>query len=95
MSDKKKPEEIELSPDDAEKAGDGDGTSRRDFLRSLGKWSTAIIGAVVVGGLAAPPETGAWVNRRGSWINRRGGWINRGGSWINRGGGSWINRRGF
>src|SRR5262245_3033125 len=85
--------------------------ARRTFLISLGKWSAAVIGCVVVGSAAAPETSGwvntrggsaagggAWVNRGGgSWINGGGGWINRGGSWVNGrgGGGSWINRRGY
>ncbi len=92
-----------LSPeqDQVERAG------RRKFLRSLGKWSMAVIGGVV-GAAAAPGEAPAWINRRGrgGWLNRRGGgggwlngggggWINGGGGWINAsGGGGWVNRRG-
>jgi hypothetical protein len=77
--------------------------SRRDFLRSLGRWSAIIIGGIALSGAADPPEAEAagWVNARGgggggSWVNRAvgGGWINGGGggggSWVNRGGG-WIN----
>ena len=66
---------------------------RRDFLRSLMKWSSAVIGAVVLGTVEAPTDALAgWVNRRGSWVNGAGGggWVNRGASWVN-GGGSWIN----
>jgi len=75
---------------------------RRSFLRSMGKWSSAAIAAVVFGGtwFASPPEAdaGAWVNRRGGWggggwVNGRGGW-GGGGGWVNRGGGgAWVNRR--
>jgi len=69
---------------------------RREFLGSMGKWSSAATIAAV-GGAAwiSSPGTaqGAWLNRRiggGGWINGRGG----GGGWVNRrGGGSWINRR--
>lgn len=57
---------------------------RRAFLRGLGKWSQAVIGAVLLGGaVTLPPQAraGIWVNRGSSWINRRGygggGWINR------------------
>ena len=69
--------------------------SRRNFLRGLGKWSLAVIGGVVLGAVAAPPEAKGWVNTRGSWVNGpgAGGWANRGASWIN-GGGGWINRGG-
>jgi hypothetical protein len=79
----------------------GEVLDRRLFLQSIGKWSSAAIAAVVLGGawLALPPEAkaGAWVNRRGGY---GGGWINGrgygGGGWINGGGGGgWINRRGY
>lgn len=74
--------------------------ARRDFLISLGKWSTAVVtGAVLGTGLltpAPPAQAGVWVNNRGGY---GGGWINRygggGAGWINGGGGGgWINRRG-
>jgi hypothetical protein len=75
---------------------------RRKFLRSLGKWSMAVISGVV-GAAAAPRVAEAgWVNRRGGWINGggggwingHGGWINGGGGWLNnRGGGGWLNAR--
>ena len=81
---------------------------RRLFLRSLGKWSGAVILAVA-GGTWFTSCVSSWINGGGvggggGWINRRGvvggGWINRrgvvgGGGWINRrvgGGGGWINR---
>jgi hypothetical protein len=72
---------------------------RRLFLRSLGKWSGAVILAVT-GGTWLTSCVGSWINRGG--VGGGGGWINRrgvvgGGSWINRrrvvGGGGWINRR--
>ena len=69
--------------------------SRRDFLAGLRKWSVAVIGVAVVGGLLLPEEAQAgWVNGRGAWINGHGG---GGASWVNRGGGgaSWVNRRGW
>lgn len=75
-------------------------TGRRDFLRSLNKWSKVVIGSALFGGamlkLGAVPdaEAGAWANRAGgggAWANRGGAWANRGGTWIN-GGGSWVNR---
>ena len=65
-------------------------TGRRDFLRGLKKWSAAVIGAVVLGHLAAPEARAGWINRRGGWVNGAGG----GGSWVNRGGGGWVNGRG-
>ena len=80
---------------------------RRSFLRSLGKWSQAVIGGVLAGGaltMTSPAVAASWVNRHGSggwynrggsWANRSGGgsWYNRGGGWYNRGGG-WVNRSG-
>ncbi|HRF13530.1 MAG: hypothetical protein ABTS16_07440 [Candidatus Accumulibacter phosphatis] len=75
---------------------------RRDFLRSLDKWSKVVIGSALFGGamlkLGAVPdaEAGAWANRAGgggAWANRAGGggaWANRGGAWANRGG-TWVN----
>src|SRR5262245_51317829 len=72
--------------------------NRRDFLKSLGRWSAIIIGAAALDGFLAPEEASGWVNSRGGWINGGGGggsWVNRsGGGWINGGGGSWVNRRG-
>ena len=80
--------------------------NRRDFLKSLGKWSTIIIGGIALGGVAAPDDAAGWLNGGGgSWVNARGGgggWVNRsgggGGGWVNRSGGSggsWVNRRGY
>ncbi|MBS1223765.1 MAG: hypothetical protein H6R24_443 [Proteobacteria bacterium] len=69
---------------------------RREFLRSLSKWSQAVIVGVVAGGALTTSEPAeAWYNRGGNWYNRRplGGWYNRGGGWYNRGGG-WHNRGG-
>ncbi len=89
---------------DAE-ANDSQQKNRRDFLKSLGKWSTIIIGGVVLGDMMASRDTAGWLNGGGGWVNARGGgggWVNRsgggGGGWVNRsggGGGSWINRRGY
>ena len=76
---------------------------RREFLRSLGKWSQAVIGGVVLGGAVTTSRParaswfnrgGGWHNRGGGWFNRGGGWHNRGGGWFNRGGGGWANRGG-
>jgi hypothetical protein len=69
--------------------------SRRAYLLSLKKWSKAVIGGVLLGGLLAHTDKEAeagWLNRRGGWAN--GGWVNRrggGGTWANRTGG-WANR---
>jgi hypothetical protein len=70
--------------------------SRRDFLKSLKKWSQAVIGGVVLGALVPNSKVEAgWINSRGSWANGGGGggWANRGASWVN-GGGGWINSGG-
>ena len=82
--------------------------TRRDFLSGLRKWSAAVIGVAVAGGVLLRGETASgWVNGRGGWINGGGGgWLNRattwvnggggGGAWVNRaGGGAWVNRRGW
>ena len=81
--------------------------NRRDFLKSLGRWSTIIIGGIALGGIKAPDDAAGWLNGGGGgWVNARGGggggWVNRsgggGGGWVNRsggGGGSWVNRRGY
>ena len=103
MSEENKPE-----PNASEPAAQEQRT-RRDFLKSLGRWSAIIIGATTLGALTAPDEAAGWVNGRGGWINGRGGggggawvnrsggsagWVNRGGGWINGRGGAWVNRRG-
>ena len=69
---------------------------RRAFLVSLGKWSKAVIGGVVLGGLLTPErEARAWGwgnggGGNGSWVNVRGGWGGRPyGGWYNR---PWYNR---
>ena len=69
---------------------------RREFLRSLGKWSQAVIGGVVLGGAVTTSQQAraSWYNRGGGWHNRGGGWFNRSGGWANRGGGGWFNRGG-
>ncbi|MCB1768902.1 MAG: hypothetical protein KDJ31_04235 [Candidatus Competibacteraceae bacterium] len=69
---------------------------RRNFLVGLGKWSKAVIGGVLLGGLLAPgrdAEAVGWANRdggKGSWVNFPGGW---GPGWYNRRPGGWYNRR--
>jgi hypothetical protein len=76
--------------DEIERAG------RRKFLRSLGKWSMAVIGGVV-GAAALPREASAWINRRGvGGVGVRGGSaaVGAGGGWVNRrGAGGWLNAR--
>ena len=99
MSKHTEPDGPDAEPDD------GQLKNRRDFLKSLGKWSTIIIGGVALGGMVTPEDSAGWLNGGGGggWINGRGGggWVNRsgGGGWINGsgggGGGSWVNRRGY
>jgi len=99
MSEQNKPEENGANTDGQDEP---EQKSRRDFLRSLGRWSTIIIGGVALGGMMGPPDAAGWVNGGGGWVNARGGgggaaWVNRGGGsagWVNRGGGSWVNSRG-
>jgi hypothetical protein len=81
---------------------------RRDFLRSLRKWSQAVISGVLLGGVSRVPDAeaarinrrgelnrgGGWINGGGGWLNNGTNWINRGGSWRN-GGGGWLNGRGW
>lgn len=76
---------------------------RRNFLVGLGKWSKAVIGGVLLGGVLAPgrdAEAVGWANRgggKGSWVNfRGGGWGGGWGwgpGWYNRRPGGWYNRR--
>src|SRR5262245_55034476 len=81
----------------ADTAAEAELLRRRDYLKSLKKWSQAVIGGVILGALLPGSKAEAgWVNTRGSWVNGGGGgggWANRGGSWVN-GGGGWINRGG-
>lgn len=81
---------------------------RRNFLLGLGKWSKAVIGGVVLGGVLVPVRDASavgWANRNDgnrTWVNFGGGgwgpgWNNRGwnnGGWYNRGwnNGGWFNR---
>ena len=68
---------------------------RRDFLKSLKKWSQVVIGGIVLGGMLPNKTEAGWINSRGGWLNGHGGgWVNRGGSWLNGHGGGWVNRRG-
>lgn len=90
--------ERETAPEEPEVA-EPDLRDRRDFLIGLGKWSKAVIGGVVLGGVMLPgkeAEAVGWSNH-GNWVNLGGGgpgwgygpgW---GGGWYNRPG--WYNRR--
>jgi hypothetical protein len=40
-------------------------SDRRDFLRSLGKWSTAAIAAILLTESTPSRQPSGWVNRRG------------------------------
>lgn len=53
----------------------------RDSLKSLEKWSSAVIAAVAHGAILPGSEARGWVNRRGSWINGGASWTNRRGGW--------------
>lgn len=87
-------EEKNLKPD--ESAENEKSQERREFLGSMGKWSSAATIAAVGGAawISTPgtAQAGRWVNRNiggGGWVNRSGG-----GGWVNRrGGGGWINGR--
>lgn len=87
MSEELKPETEAEQPEDQELK------SRRAFLRSLGRWSSIIIGTLALGGLAIPDETSGWVNGGRAWVNGRGGAAVGGAGWVNRagGGGAWVN----
>jgi hypothetical protein len=106
MSEQNKPDENGAN---TEEKVEREQKSRRDFLRSLGRWSAIIIGGATLGGMMGTQDAegsvngggGGWVNARGGggsagWVNRSGGgsWVNRGGGWINGGGGGWVNSRG-
>ncbi len=103
MSEQNKPEENGANTDGQDEP---EQKSRRDFLRSLGRWSAIIIGGVALGGMMGPPDAAGWVNGGGGWVNARGGgggagWVNRSGGgsagWVNKsggGGGGWVNSRG-
>ena len=75
MSEKEKAEQ------DTPEAEEQELRTRRDFLKSLGRWSAIIIGAAALGGMVQPDEAAGWVNGRGGWINGRGG---GGAAWVNR-----------
>ena len=92
MADKVNEPDEQLDPEARELS------DRRDFLRSLGKWSTAAIAAILLIESTPSGEASGWVNSRGSWANSRAGRIDQGGGgWLNSrgGGGSWVNRRGW
>jgi hypothetical protein len=104
MNEPSKPEdnEVNLDSDDA-----GNQKTRRDFLRSLGRWSAIIIGGTALAGKIAESDAAGWVNGGGGgWVNARGGgggaaWVNKAGgggaAWVNKaggGGGGWVNARG-
>ena len=67
--------------------------SRREFLRASKRWSGAVVGLVIAGGMAPDNASaqGVWVNSYGGgWVNHVG-WANGGGVWVNRAGGGWLN----
>lgn len=101
-------DEREISqPEPEPEIVESDLQDRRDFLISLGKWSKAVIGGVVLGGVLLPgkeAEAVGWSNH-GNWVNLGGGgpgwggpgwgygpgWYNRPGWYNGRPG--WYNRR--
>lgn len=100
MDDTEKKEGIEIKPDENDA---GQLKSRRDFLRSLGRWSAIVIGGAALGGMVGPTDAAGWVNGRGgAWVNARGGvsggWVNKtgggSGTWVN-GSGGWVNAAGW
>ena len=91
MTDKPEPTENEVDPK-VETAPEL--KTRRDFLRSLGRWSAIIIGGATLGGIVESTDAAGWVNGGGGgWVNARGG---GGGGWVNKSGGgaTWVNRSG-
>ena len=74
-------------------------SDRREFLRGLGKWSSAAIAAILLTEASSSDQVAGSLNGRGSSVNDdNDDWINRGGGgWLNSrgGGGSWVNRRGW
>jgi hypothetical protein len=59
-----------IQPEDSETKERSD---RRDFLRSLGKWSTAAIAAILLTESTPSNEASAWPNYRALLDVRRGG----------------------
>src|SRR5262249_58483918 len=64
---------------------------RRDYLKSLKKWSQAVIGGVIMGTLVPGSRAEAGlVNNRGGWVkgggggggDPGGGGVERGGGWV-------------
>ena len=64
MTDQNDEQQNDLITDDVDEAATE--PQRREFLRSLGKWSQAVIGGVLVGGAALtfsdPAEARSWYN---------------------------------
>jgi hypothetical protein len=86
MSDRQS--EAETLPDGLA-ATELEACERRKFLLGLGKWSKAVIGSVLLGGLLTPGQDakagGVWYNSGRGW----GGWFGLPG-WYNRP--RWYNR---
>ena len=101
MSDRQS--DPESLPDDLATA-ELEACERREFLLSLGKWSKAVIGGVLLGGALIPGQdanaqgAGVWYNSGrgwGGWVEAPGGWYDRpnwynGPGWYN--GPRWYNR---
>jgi hypothetical protein len=65
-----------VQQDDPETKEIKEASARRDFLRSLGKWSTAAIAAILLSESTPSGQASGWVNRRGS--RGSGSWMNSG-----------------
>ena len=69
------------------KGADASDAHRWELLRGLGKWSTVVIAAIVVGALLHSEAEGGSPNGRSGWVDGGGGWVDT------RGGGGWLNAR--
>jgi len=92
-------QDLKTQQNDENDPGEAELMDRRGFLRSLRKWSMAVIGGALLGGALLGSDKEA--NARGAWANRAGGggaWANRGGGGggvvVAPGGGAWANRVG-
>jgi hypothetical protein len=59
-------------------ATDLEARERREFLLSLGKWSKAVIGGVLLGGVLVPGQEARAQGGAGLWYNSGRGW----GGWV-------------
>jgi len=67
---------LEISPEIQDRRHeDPEVSDRREFLKSLGKWSTAAIAAIVPSESLPANDATGWVNRRGEWRRATAGLI--------------------